>query len=98
MALAGERSAHLRYGELTFNGKQTVFEPAKCSQDEHAAARHVVFFASSPQSYTGAFNAAEEAKLCCPPENYGRNPDRSPARSMRDHAGGQFVRYGHSML
>src|SRR3954466_249463 len=59
--------------------------------DEHAAARHVVFFTSSPQSYTGAFNAAEEAKVCCRRENYGRNPDGSPARSMRDHAGGQFV-------
>jgi hypothetical protein len=44
MAPACERSAHLRYGELAFNGTQMVFEPAKLPRDEHAAARHVVFF------------------------------------------------------
>jgi len=31
MAPAWERSAHLRYGELTFNGTQMVFKPAKLS-------------------------------------------------------------------
>jgi hypothetical protein len=71
MAPAGERSADLRYGELTFNGTQMGF-PGMSMQ-------------------LHAFNAAEEAKLCSRPENYGRNPDRSRARSMRDHAGGQFV-------
>jgi len=30
------------------------------------------------------FNAAEEAKLCSRPENYGRKPDCSRARSMRE--------------
>jgi hypothetical protein len=52
MAPALERSAHPRYDELTFNGTQMVFEPAKLSRDEHAAARHVVFFYQlTPEPY-----------------------------------------------
>jgi hypothetical protein len=50
---------------------------------QHAAARHVVFFTSSPQNCTGVFNAAEEAEVCSGPENYGRNPDPSPVRCIR---------------
>jgi hypothetical protein len=51
------------------------------------------FFTSSPQNCTGAFNAAEEAKLCSRPENYGRNPDPSRARCIAQCLKGSFCAF-----
>ena len=36
---------------------------------------HIAIFFASSKTCTNAFNAAEEAKLCSRPENYGRNPN-----------------------
>jgi hypothetical protein len=50
-----------------------VFEPASQGM-QHAAARHTVFFTSSPQNITGVFNAAEEAKVCSGPRELRKEP------------------------
>src|SRR5437899_477226 len=77
MAPALERSAHPRYDELTFNGTQMVFEPAKLSRDEHAAASRRLFLPAHPRTVLAFLTQAEKAELCSRPENYGRNPDPS---------------------